>query len=333
MAKINISKIVSNMGIDTQKVSKSAQKTVEAQTREMELVPKVLELAKLPKGEYRFSPEDIKVLTEAFQGYDTALGKYDLAKELLAIGQTKGKHLSTKEISSFLKATDSFEPEEQEKVLKFIKTIKESEVELEKKFSDYAKNNLEIPKEKDVNYRYLSYACSEEEYYKLQKIKDKLDITKIIGVPGYNYAEKIGKCSDPETLANIVIKLGPRDFQKIRFMEDSLIDIYKLGDGNMALIKDLTTGFYVAEIKAIVKALKENPTKAKELLKQYESLMVDKNLDGKRFVDDVSRCRKKILKHLNLKDKIKTYEIEGYQDVFGIGSNKLNGNFEGGKHR
>ena len=35
----------------------------------------------------------------------------------------------------------------------------------------------------------------------------------------------------------------------------------------MALIKDLTTGFYGAEIKALVKALKENPTKAKELLK------------------------------------------------------------------
>ena len=77
MVKLNPTKITSYLGDVANRVAKSATKTTEELTREMEMVPRYLEVATLAKGEYRFNSDEIKTLTKAFGEFDTALCKYE----------------------------------------------------------------------------------------------------------------------------------------------------------------------------------------------------------------------------------------------------------------
>ena len=362
MVRLNPTKITSYLSDTASRVAKSASKSAEELTREMEMVPRYLEVAQLATGEYRFNPEDIKVLRKAFGDFDTALCKSDVVKELLSIGLQKGKPLSIKEMTAFLKATSSMEPREQQNVLKFIKglkeveTVKYDEAFVKKNFisfEDYKAKSLEsypeyyarmTPDELERHFRdsYKAHFDSEirmvrtSDYYRKIHEKGPMDVTTIIGVPGYNFVEGISKCSNPEVLSEIVMNLGPERFQRIKFVEQSLVDAYKLSGGNMSFVNDLLRGFYPAETKAIVKALKEDPSKAEVLLKTYREHTSE---NPTVFDGNLSTQRRAILKKLKLDGKIEMLPLNVKEDVFGPAvewgkkTRIISGNYEGGKRR
>ena len=363
MVRLNPTKITSYLSDTASRVVKSVSKSTEELTREMEMVPRYLEVAQLAKGEYRFNSEDIKVLTKAFGDFDTALCKSDVVKELLSIGLQKGEPLSIKEINAFLKATSSLEAKEQQNVLKFMKKMKEIDVVeydhdyvvknftfenfRKKEFASYAewhKKHMNWDDEKlEQGFReYYEGARHNElnlvkyEHYRKTHSVRPMELSQILTVRGYNFAEGIGKCDSPEALAEIVKNLGPERFQRIKFLEQSLVDAYKLSGGNLAFVNDLLRGFYPAETKAIVKALKEDPSKAEALLKSYREHTSE---SPTIFDGSLSTQRRKILKELGIDDKVKTLPLQEKDDVFGppnlFGgkSRIISGNFEGGKRR
>ena len=298
MVRLNPTKITSYLSDAANRVAKSASKSAEELTREMEMVPRYLEVAQLTKGQYRFNPEDVKVLTKAFGEFDTALCKYDVVKELLAIGLKKGEPLSIKEITAFLKATSSLEAKEQQNVMKFMKNMKEIDIinydeayvtknfTLEnfrkKEFASYVEwhkkhMNWDDEKLEKEFVKYYEGARHNElnlvkyEHYRKTHSVRPMELSQILTVRGYNFAEGIGKCDSPEILAEIVKNLGPERFQRIQFLEQTLVDAYKLSGENLSFVNDLLRGFYPAEAKAIVRVLKEDPKKAETLLKSYKA--------------------------------------------------------------
>lgn len=353
MIKINSSDVMSYLGKASKKVSQAVSKSSEEISRELEMVPKYLEIAELPNGEYRFSPEDIKSLTKAFGEFDTALSKTDIVRDLIAIGSKKGEPLSIKEITAFLKSTSSLAPQEQQNVLKFIKGLKEVEtikydVDFVKqnfiKYDDFKARELELSSD---YYRGLSPAKQEEriqdayqraynnemrmvttsDYYRQIHERAPMDITQIFEMPGYNYVENIGKCSDPETLASIVVNLGPKNFHRVKFLEPTLVDAYKLSGGNMHFVNDLLRGFYQAEAKAIVSALKEDPKKVEKVLKAYKGHTIE---NPSFYNYDLYAIRRDILKELKVQDKIELLPLSEKDDAL---RHVISGNYEGGKKR
>ena len=324
MIKINSSDVMSYLGKASKKVTQSLSKSSEEISRELEMIPKYLEIATSPNGFDRFTPEDIKLLTKVFGEFDTALNKTDVVKELIAIGTKKGEQLSIDEIKTFLKTTSSLEPQEQQNVLKFIKGLKEVEtvkydVDFVKqnfiKYDDFKARELELSSD---YYRGLSPAKQEEriqdayqraynnemrmvttsDYYRQIHERAPMDITQILGAPGYKYADAIGKCPEPEILANVVVNLGPKNFHRIKFLEPTLVDAYKLSDGNMHFVNDLLRGFYQAEAKAIVSALKEDPKKVEKVLKAYKGHTIE---NPSFYNYDLYAIRRDILKELKYK--------------------------------
>lgn len=363
MVKINPTKITSYLSDTASRVSKSVSKSAEEITREMEMVPRYLELATLAKGEYRFTPDDINVLTKAFGEFDTALCKSDMVKELLSIGLKKGEPLSVKEMTAFLKTASSLEPQEQENVIKFMRKIKEVEVvnydeayvtknfTLEnfrkKHFKSYAEWHTkhmgwdsETIEKEFVKYfegqKTNEFNLVRYDYYRKINSTRPMDLSQILTARGYNYTEGIGKCDSPEILAEIVKNLGPKKFQKIQFLEQTLVDAYKLGNGNMDFVNDLLRGFYLSEAKAIVRILKENPKKAEEILNTYKAHTDD---NPTVFDKSLSTLRREMLKELQLQDRIDPLPLGVKEDVFGPpnlegGKNRIiSGNYEGGKRR
>ncbi len=356
MVKLNPTKITSYLADAASRMSKSTTKTAEELSREMQMVPRYLELATLTNGLDRFSAEDVKALTKAFGEFNTTLYKTDILKELLAIGVKKGELLSTKEMTAFLKATSSFEPQEQQNVLKFVKKIKEVETikydeDFVKKnfisYEDYKAKSLESSpeyyarctpeeQEKSIRSSYKAHYDSEirmvrtSDYYRKLHERGPINVTEIIGNPGYNFAEGIAKCSDPETLSSIVVNLGPNNFQKIKYLEQTLVDAYKLSDGNMNFVNDLLRGFYPAESKAIVQALQSDPKNVEKLLKTYKGHTVE---NPTFFEASLPTQRRAVLKELKLDGKIQLLPLGVKEDVFGVGSRarKISGNYEGGK--
>ena len=353
MVKINPTDVASYLGKATKKVSQAVSKSSEEISRELEMVPKYLEIAELPNGEYRFSPEDIKSLTKAFGEFDTALSKTDIVRDLIAIGSKKGEPLSIKEITAFLKSTSSLAPQEQQNVLKFIKGLKE--VETIKYDADFVKQNFikyddfkarELELSSDY-YRGLSPAKQEEhiqdayqraynnemrmvttsDYYRKIHGQGPMDITQIFEMPGYNYVENIGKCSDPETLASIVVNLGPKNFHRVKFLEPTLVDAYKLSGGNMNFVNDLLRGFYPSEAKAIVSALKAEPKNVEKLLNAYKGHTIE---DPSFYNYDLSSIRRDILKELKVYDKVTMLPLQVKEDAM---RHVVSGNYEGGKKR
>lgn len=353
MVKINPTDVASYLGKATKKVSQAVSKSSEEISRELEMVPKYLEIAELPNGEYRFSPEDIKSLTKAFGEFDTALSKTDIVRDLIAIGSKKGEQLSIREMTTFLKTTSSMEPQEQQNVLKFIKGLKEVEtvkydVDFVKqnfiKYDDFKARELELSSD---YYRGLSPAKQEEriqdayqraynnemrmvttsDYYRKIHERAPMDITQILGAPGYKYADAIGKCPEPEILANVVVNLGPKNFHRIKFLEPTLVDAYKLSDGNMNFVNDLLRGFYPSEAKAIVSALKAEPKNVETLLNAYKGHTIE---DTSFYNYDLSSIRRDILKELKVYDKVTMLPLQVKEDAM---RHVVSGNYEGGKKR
>ena len=300
MVKLN--KIMSNAYTNSLGLVKRAklQKMAEQiarDARELQMLPKYMELETV-NGVNRFSQKEISELSKMFSEYDSELSKVDILKELLAAGKEKGMRLTPEMMKDFLEATSSMTGKEQQNVLKFLKSAAE---------------NIKLP----------------ENGSKAAAIKE-LNAINYINKQNPGIVEAIGKCSDPETAA-IIIKETGVNFHVSEAL-DALTEAYKLSGNKTTFPIDLTRAFYPSEIKQIIKTLIAEGKLDK--LKNYQTLTYDYYERSLSATPSLSSQRRDILKHLEIKDKIKLLPLRQKEDVYSARHiSKVSGNFERGKRR
>lgn len=361
MVSINPKKVVKfcNDAASQSKISKGISQGI-SNSREMEMIPKYLELAVM-KGSDRFTKKQITAITKGFQDYRTALSKTDLLKDLLAIGEKAGTPLSPEEFLGFLKATSSMKQLEQRNVLKFLRASKEKEVtnitpeyfrelcpyetykkRAIKRYNDtgLAKENPKLLEEEALQESY-SIAINNEvrlasnKYYQqccAGKYKPADYITK-------NFPDVVNAAAastDPERFAALVDLTGVN--ATVVQSANSLTDALRLCNDNPSLAIDLANAFYPPEIKKIVETLsKEASPKVKSNLAAYYQLTFSAYRGGD--VINVRAARKAILKTLGLEDKIELLPLKtySYMDIYPAtkarGRLIAGGNFERGKKK
>ena len=356
-------KCSSEAGAGGSVTSKLSAKTADTAARELEMVPKYLELASL-NGTYRFTSTEINSITKHFEVFETELLRTDLLKELLAIGIEKGKPLTADELGGFLDATSSMTSKEQKNVLMFLKAAKENEgakvtyQRLRENFpyekfkereykknegTDWLKSHPEWLSEINLRERYQialddEYRIASNEYYNKGRAVLKNPPAQF-ATSGLNQevTRAIAKCDDPVGFLDVIEKIGVgRD---VLYSANELTKLLKLSDGNPALIRDLATLFYPEEIRQIAKALAAD---SKYNLSEHQGLTIRDFYDAAYTGPNYKYSRNKFIKMYNLEDKVKLSELHlrRYLDVYsgslcGLGRGKLitDGNYEGGKKR
>lgn len=367
MAPINSAKKAAQIITETvssSKVTKTASE-IALSAREMEMVPKYLELASL-KGADRFNKDQIRSITSNFKSYKTNLSKTDLLKDLLSIGVEKGKPLTPKEMEGFLNATSSMKQFEQRNVLKFLKAAKEKEgVELTadtlkqgypyEKFknreirlygeSDRVRSNPDYMAEENIKKRYETAIKNElllasNKYYHQSAAAEKLKPSEYItGGRNPEFVRAVSKCSEPEKFLKVIEITGVTP--SVIASADDLITALKLGDGNFALVLDLAKGFYPSEVNDIVSILsKEVKAGTRKNLDGYRGKTILNFNYGFPAGESLRSVRKEVLQELGLEGKIIMRPLAKYEDVysspydFAARGRKLSGgNFERGKKK
>lgn len=362
MPPINSAKKAAQMiseAVSSSKVTRTAS-DIALSAREMEMVPKYLELASL-KGTDRFSKEQISSITSHFRVYKTNLSKTDLLKDLLAIGAEKGTPLSAEEFAGFLNATSSMKQLEQRNVLKFLKAAKEKEgvkltpESIKKAFpyedfkvrqiksyegTDWLKRYPDFFEDKQVRERYETAVSNEmriasNRYYQ-QSRTNTLTPAQYITRNSKEFVETVAKVRDPEGFLSLIEETGVTS--NVLASADALTDALKLSSGNISLVNDLVKSFYPPEIKQIVETLfKEVKMGKGPDLKFY----IGHYFEGYNSGTSLKSQRKRILKDLELEDKINLLPLKTkyYEDVFpspmqeGRGKLLSDGNFERGKKK
>lgn len=357
----NMSKLCKDVVPQPKAVKTAEELAIEA--RELEMVPKYLELASF-QGHDRFNPEQIKGLAKSFKIYETGLSKTELVKELLAIGTEKGKPLTSKEITGFLHATSSMKMLEQRNVLKFLKAAKETEIEkvtpenIRKiyPYEDFKKreiarvekykwytNDPNYTKEENLRSRYETLLNNElrlesNKYYSNARKVNKKPVSEYITGNDVRFVRAVAKSKDPETLLVIVSNTGVHDV--ISASAEALVDAYKLSGGSLNLVLDLSRGFYPAETKQIVEILRKEADKGMERdWSRYFGQTVSNYLDNTLGGPNLSSQRSAVLKELGLTGKVKLIPLGKYADAYpaspllGRGSRIADGNYEGGKRK
>lgn len=353
MPRINPKNIVKSLSEIAAESNKTAAKGLDAfASREMEMVPKYLELASL-NGKDRFSSINIHSITKSFGGYETNLSKTNVLKDLLAIGNENGSPLTKDEIIGFLNATSGMKPKEQRNVLSFVKTSKEfvpkdfSVEEYKKCFTydkfkaRYLKIYGDTPLAKalpdflsDQSIR-KSYDIAVENtirihsnpYYQKALNGDRINPADyILKHPNKGFIDAVSKSSDPEKLLGVINAVGVNN-NTIAAAED-LLQLFNLSKNNIGLISDVARDFYPAEIKQIAEVLSsEMKAGAKQEVVEY-MMLTSKFSDGR----GLSSERYNILKALGINGKIKMLPLRTYMDAYNPMS-KITGNYEGGKKR
>lgn len=353
MPRINPRNIVKSLSEIAAESNKPAAKGLDAlASREMEMVPKYLELASFD-GKDRFSSKDIHSITKSFGSYVTDLSKTDILKDLLTIGKECGSPLTGNEIIGFLNATSCMKQREQRNVLTFVKTAKEfvpkdfSVEEYKKSFpydkfkARYLKIYGDTPLAKalpdflsDKSIR-KSYEIAVENtirihsnpYYQKALNGDRINPADyILKHPNKGFIDAVSKSSDPEKLLGVINAVGVNN-NTIAAAED-LLQLFNLSKNNIGLISDLARDFYPAEIKQIAEVLsREMKAGAKQEVVEY-MMITSKFSDGR----GLSSERYNILKALGINGKIKMLPLRTYMDAYNPIS-KITGNYEGGKKR
>ena len=294
-------------------------------SREMEMVPKYLELATI-KGADRFKPHEIRQLTASFRDYKTNLSRTDLLKDLLAIGSEKGIPLSAEDIKGFLKATSSMKQLQQRNVMRFLKAAKEKET------AKITPDNIReiFPYEM---YKQSEIKCSEgtgflkshPDWLQEDKIRERYEIAlaneliissnkyyENIRNARYAPAQHIIKNSqdvvkaaanavDPERFVTVVEYAGTSP--TVLATANELTHVVKLCDDRPELMIDLAKAFYPPEIKQIVQLIsKEANSIPKDALKLHASYTLNYSPDSGVSLNQI---RNWILEDLGLKDKLK----------------------------
>lgn len=341
MVSINSKKVVkvcNEAAVSQSKFSKGLSQGI-SHSREMEMIPKYLELA-VVKGSERFNKKQITAITNGFYNYKTALSKTDLLKDLLAIGEKAGTPLSTEEFLGFLKATSSMKQLEQRNVLRFLKVSKEKEVtnftpeyfrelcpyETYKKRAIKLYEDTGLAKEKP---KLLEEEALQESYniaienevilasnkYHQQSCSGKYKPADYITKNFPDVVKAVATSTDPERFALLVdfIGVNPTVVQSA----NSLTDAIRLCKDNISLALDLANAFYPPEIKKIVETLsKETSPKVKSNLPTYYQLTYSEN--HRSNVKNINYARKAILKTLGLEDKIELLPLKTYytRDIY-----------------
>ena len=298
-------------------------------SREMEMVPKYLELAAI-KGEDRFKPQEIKKLTAAFRDYKTNLSRTDLLKDLLAIGAEKGIPLSAEEIKGFLKATTSMKQLQQKNVLRFLKAAKENETvtitpnNIREIFSYEMFKQQEIKRNEGTG-----FLKSNPDWLREDKIKERYEvaISNEIRLSSNKYYEQLrnaryapakyivnnsqdvvkaaANAVDPERLTTVVGYAGTSP--NVLAAANDLTHVLKLCDDRPELMIDLAKAFYPHEIKQIVELIsKEADSIPKDALKRHSSYTMNYSPGSGVSMNAI---RSWILEDLGLNGKLKFSEL------------------------
>lgn len=349
-----------NEAISSSKLTKTASELA-LNARELEMVPKYLELASL-NGADRFSKEQIKSITAHFRTYDTKLSKTDLLKDLLSIGSEQGKPLTSEEMEGFLNATSSMKQLEQRNVLKFLKAAKEKEgvkatkEAVKKSFpyedfkarqvksydgSDWLKRNPDFLSDEQVRERYETAINNEiriqsNRYYQQSLSNNQYTPAQYITRNSKEFVETVAKVTDPEKFLTVIEETGVTS--NVLACADALTDALKLSGGHVFFVNDLVRSFYPPEIKQIVEILSKDVKAGKG---PDFGLYIVRNIEGYNLGTSLKSMRKQILKDLGLEDKINLLPLKTkyYEDVFpsplheGRGKKLSDGNFERGKKK
>ncbi len=355
--KIKFSTNIHNAKItDNDKINKN---------RELQMIPTYLELAEI-NGKDRFSKNEIKTITESFKYFNTNLSITDTLKELLSIGTTNDKYLTTNEIKDFLEAASGLKQIEQKNILAFLKFAKENEqdkITIEtiktslpyEKFRDHMLHNKfdkEVAKtetdwfsEENIKKRYEirienEYRILSNPNFKNLIFSDKANPLKFINKENRIFVESLSKCDDPESAYNVIKTLGvtPSIISSLR----ALSYAWKISNGNKSLLIALNECFYPHETKQIcnyIKENKQNKTLTNNLKYYIYNTKIDYR-DGSILHTNLQKERTKFLKEFDLEGKIilkplvKAYKEDVYPtSPIGRGNKITQGSFEAGKKR
>jgi len=265
-------------------------------SREMQMVPKYLELAK-HEGKYRFNTTEIVELTGLAKMYQSEIPITDLVKQLLNIGAEKGKTLSAQEMKDFFKTTALMNKNEQVAVIKFMKSLKEN-VSLN---DDYAGKTGK----------------------RTGLTQGEADTSKFINLKNLQFVRSITKCSNPETMA--IIANCTDITSELESAPDLFVKMYEISNGNLGLIQDLSRCFYVPELDQIVSKLLAQ--KSEDKLSKYMSVTSSVDYHSPSFSSyGLSDLRDFVLYKLGLNGQIELFPLDYY-----VGIKTVDGSFEQGK--
>lgn len=289
------------------KIAKTAAELA-SEARELEMIPKVLTLQTVTKGAQtvdRFSQEEISAITKLFKSHETNMSKYDLMKELVNIGSSKGEPLSFQHISDFLGTTSSMSENQLKNVLKYMRAASED----------------------------IDFVQNATKYNDVMHNVRRADALGYISQRHPEFVEVVSKAKDPETLAHVVNEVGVN--QVVTCAPDALTDVCTVSGRNLTLIKDLTRAFYPSEVKEIAAKLAERlkTGKLKDLSK-YTSFTYEPHQVSIGITPSLATQRKSILNALDLTGEIKLLPLRKKEPgVFGNPHVKIVYGFESGKRR
>lgn len=289
-------------------------------SRELQMVPKYLECAKVSGAEaYRFNDAEIKHLTAEFKKYETKLSVTDLLKGLLDIGSNgQVKPLTTEEIAAFLKNTSGMKNQEQKNVLNFLKISRQEvpqKVTIESLKEKYPYEAFKAD-ELELDKRYQRPWINESEEYFQKRYEGFLRrefqmltnsyYAKLIKGKEFSFSEQlinnnkglikaVAEITDSKSL-NGVFRIAGTGDNVIKASKD-LVKIYQMSNGNKYLIKDLSEAFYPSEIKQIRDALEAAKYREEATLNGY----IGSRSDTK---ESLKTTRNSVLSLLNIDDTV-----------------------------
>lgn len=310
---------------------------------EMEMIPKLLELAANKKGFDRFNSLEIQGITQKFADYVSGMYKPDFLKGLLAIGNERGEMLSFAEINAILSTTSELTSDEQNNIIRFVKYLKEREypeynaeyIIKNHTFEKYKKDLEKIFPEGEIEKAYqnilrneLNMVSSAHHREYLSKKAPKID--KYFG-DEYRRAIKNGvaKSGNPEVLAEIMLEIGMHP--SLATMAEPLVKAYEMSKGNMGFVLDMAYSFTSKEALEILDVLKKE--KSVNLAK-YSPVYVSQIYE--RFIIrnmTLNSARKDILEELGLTGKVKCAVVPPRELDIMEAKKRCSGSFEQGKRR
>ena len=261
------------------------------------------------RGKDRFNYEEINEITKLVEARKSrGISPSDLIKSLLDIGKEKGNILSTKEIKDFFEVTyDGFDKTAQNRVLRFMKALKEGQKPAQKSFLGVLSDNKSFAQGKPN--------CTSD----------------FVSFQNRLYTQVISQSERPEALARVAEITGNHEKFWTAHSANALAELYELTNGNAALVLDCNRAFYPFQISKIISEMKKPGYK----LPQYELSATEPEYAVQRTSYSTKYTAEQqapVLEKLNLNGVIKVSKDDEYIDL--LGSRKMiGGNFEGGKRR
>ncbi len=279
---------------------------------EVRMVPKYLELATY-RGKDRFNHEEINEITKLVQERKSrGISPTDLVKNLLDIGKDNGNILSAKEIKDFFEVTSAgYGKQEQSKLLRFMKSLKEGQKPAQKSLFGVLSDNKSFCEGKpNSTSDYVSF-------------NNRL-LTKAIS-----------KSEKPETLARVFEITGSihnelLDVEYATEFVNHLTELYTKTK-KPALLLDFNRVFCSWEVEQILAKMKEPGYKLPEY--KFPLTKPDYANSSLRKHAEITKQQKEVLDYLGLKGKVTL--VGFYREYVDAMSSKVlrKGNFEGGKKR